>query len=1172
MITPPRVGLDQRDAIQIVDDLLVRRTGYLPEQQWLPSERGPDIALVQIFARYLQAIIQRLNQAPEKNKLAFLDLLGIQLIPAQAARAPIVFQLSPQAADSRAPAGTRLAAPPPPDSAQQVVFETERSTELAAARLQQVVSFWPGRDQYIDHSAAFVAGKSFQLFKKRLLQDTPHVLYLAHDSLLALAGESRLDVEFELTTPGSEPLDLIWEYWDGKLWRGFKAMHPTCLEANEEKLDGTGGLTRSGRFRLETDCAETAKTTVNGVDAFWIRGRLDEPLPPDPARVLPEVETIKISSEIARPLTLSWLPQSEAVPGETAEYDVRVKVEDEAGLPLEGILVELLSPPTTILSDTTDANGQVPFRSVPYDTETKTVTVSWNGVRGSQEFVLSDTSLVQEITFTLKVKGLRPDKAFSDGSNLDVTKPFYPLGLQPQPGSAFYFTNDELFGKPGANFKIYLQKTSTPQDQADVTSTPTGTVPAAPAEGGAVLGAVAAQTTIKTPLRHTLSWEYWNGDEWIPLRRHSNDPGKPNQKAAEDFSATGSIELTVPEDMAPTTVNDQKGLWMRVRLISGGFGFTQKVTWRDGTTTNEFTYVIPQPPAVSDFRLGYTWQYGPFHPEWVFAYNDFQYEDRTEEARWPGLVFQPYKPVSDVTPALYLGFDKKLPLDRLGIYFDIEEARDETRGPALVWEYWNGASWQDLFVEDETRDLRLPGILSFIGPQESQALARFGTSLFWLRGRLKEDGPPGEPTVNGIFPNAVWAVQRETIVDEPMGLSTGQPDQVFLFRQIPLLDGERLEVREVAGRRANVEWRIIAMEVLGPDRRIIQELEELLGREGPQTDIEKGDLRLRRDRNKKVTEVWVRWHSQQHLFFSGPNDRHYLVERARGRLLFGNGEQGKIPPAGAAIQARLYRSGGGSAGNVKANTITQILSAAPGVEAVFNPRPAEGGADAETLEALSLRGPQTLRHRGRALLPADYETMAREASPAVGFARAIPTQDAGGRQMPGWVTLLIIPESEEPLPWPSFGLREQVRQYIEAHAPASVAAASHIYVIGPDYLPVDIHATIAVLDPAEAGAVEQRARAALKQFLHPLRGGPQGRGWEPGRDVLLSDVASVLERVEGVDYVEELALLLNGGLQGERVKVAADRIAVAGEIRLKIIQGVIVQGVPLAPSPRRRDA
>ena len=51
-----------------------------------------------IFARYAQAVLQRLNQAPDKNKLAFLDTLGLGLVPAQAARTPLVFQLSAGAA------------------------------------------------------------------------------------------------------------------------------------------------------------------------------------------------------------------------------------------------------------------------------------------------------------------------------------------------------------------------------------------------------------------------------------------------------------------------------------------------------------------------------------------------------------------------------------------------------------------------------------------------------------------------------------------------------------------------------------------------------------------------------------------------------------------------------------------------------------------------------------------------------------------------------------------------------------------------------------------------------------------------------------------------------------------------------------------------------------------
>ena len=694
----------------------------------------------------------------------------------------------------------------------------------------------------------------------------------------------------------------------------------------------------------------------------------------------------------------------------------------------------------------------------------------------------------------------------------------------------------QIFSKPTAEVKIVVVRIETPQDS----STPTG---------GTVITAAATADGV-TPLHFVIAWEYWNGRQWYTLFQ-TTDEDKTG--LFKELNTPVIIDLTVPDDMVTIKVNDQDGLWMRARLVSGGFGFTQDIPLINGG--NNFKVIIPQPPALSDFRVGYTWQHGPFYPEHVLTYNDFQYEDRTVETKLPGQTFQPFKPVGDVTPALYLGFDKALPVDRLGIYFDIMEQRGDTLGPALLWQYWDGIAWQNLFVEDETRNFRLPGIAALIGPEESQPLARFDVPLHWLRAGLKEDRPPGAPTVNGIFPNAVWADQHQTIADEPMGASTGQSNQTFAFRQIPVLAGERIEVREVAGLRANVEWRIVAMELFGGDARVIQEIEAMLGAEGAQTDIEQGDLRLKHDRNKRVTEVWVRWQSQKDLFFSGPADRHYIVERARGSLLFGDGDRGKIPPAGAAILARQYRAGGGLAGNVPARAISQVLGPIGGIESTFNPSPAEGGADSETLERYSLRAPQTLRHRGRAIAPRDYETLAREASAAVAFARAIPTRDPSGRPIPGWVTVLIIPQSQEPRPWPSFGLREEVQKFIEARAPADLAAAEHIYVTGPDYQPIDVEATIVPLDPAEAGAVEQSARTALERFLHPIQGGPEGRGWELGRDVFVSDVASVLERVEGVDYVKELALLLNGVLQGERVKVAVDRIVVAGDIRLKLIEG-----------------
>jgi hypothetical protein len=208
-----------------------RSPGYLPGL--LPGARGFGAGLFEVTARYVEALLERREQAPGKNQLAFLDLLGIDLTPARPARAPVAFQLGENAPAVKLPARTQIAAPPPPEAQSQIVFETEQAVGLSAAAIKQVVSLWPGRDQYIDHSEAFVAGKPIRLFERADLEYTTHAVYIGHGTLLALTGEAELEVELELLTPGSEELEAIWEYWDGDVWLGFRVQETECLELDE---------------------------------------------------------------------------------------------------------------------------------------------------------------------------------------------------------------------------------------------------------------------------------------------------------------------------------------------------------------------------------------------------------------------------------------------------------------------------------------------------------------------------------------------------------------------------------------------------------------------------------------------------------------------------------------------------------------------------------------------------------------------------------------------------------------------------------------------------------------------------------------------------------------------------------------------------------------------------
>src|SRR5205823_8292047 len=108
--------------------------------------------------------------------------------------------------------------------------------------------------------------------------------------------------------------------------------------------------------------------------------------------------------------------------------------------------------------------------------------------------------------------------------------------------------------------------------------------------------------------------------------------------------------------------------------------------------------------------------------------------------------------------------------------------------------------------------------------------------------------------------------------------------------------------------------------------------------------------------------------------------RHYLLDHTTGVLTFGEGTHGMIPPPGTSNIVASYQSGGGAAGNVAVGAVAKIQSPLPGVASVVNPVAADGGAEAETVSQVKERGPQTLRHRQRAVSASDFEWLARQAA------------------------------------------------------------------------------------------------------------------------------------------------------------------------------------------------
>jgi hypothetical protein len=272
----PCTAVDPRSAADFEALLHERVPGYLPG--WSAEPGRPGSALLAIAGRLSAVVADRLNRAPEKNELAFLDMLGVSLLPAQPARVPVTFALRAGLGDSRVPAGTQVGASVPGVDG-PLIFETERDIALAAAPLVEVATVLPGTDQWASHTDDFGSRRPFTTFGGA--GPVAHELYLAHDVLFALDGDCEVQVQLELAAAARRPIATVWEYWDGDGWRGFAAFKPAMLAGDSDSIDGTRGLTRSGTVVLRVDGASAKQRVVNWIDSYWIRARCADPLTPD---------------------------------------------------------------------------------------------------------------------------------------------------------------------------------------------------------------------------------------------------------------------------------------------------------------------------------------------------------------------------------------------------------------------------------------------------------------------------------------------------------------------------------------------------------------------------------------------------------------------------------------------------------------------------------------------------------------------------------------------------------------------------------------------------------------------------------------------------------------------------------------------------------------------------
>jgi hypothetical protein len=323
--------IDKRTEDRLWCEFVSRAGNYIP--QWDPN-RNNDAgrALAKIyFEKMFIEVQQRLNSMPEKNKIAFLNYLGIDLLPAQSAETSVVFGLVPGTPENVAvTAGFEITGKGIDIEGKEkdASFQTVSDLSVSPALLTEIYSSNVKNDYVINHKEELTSGYPIYPFPNADTQEgslyivnnniQEHSFYIAHNQLLNISLTAKIILDIVITTGFQQDPSITvaeqneqiadeltqintwfkWEYFNGISW--------VSLGRIEE--DKTKGLTISGTIAIHKETiGEIKETIVNNTKARWIRCRYNDELSTEFNGTLPEFDIVTLSVETLSSIEPSML-------------------------------------------------------------------------------------------------------------------------------------------------------------------------------------------------------------------------------------------------------------------------------------------------------------------------------------------------------------------------------------------------------------------------------------------------------------------------------------------------------------------------------------------------------------------------------------------------------------------------------------------------------------------------------------------------------------------------------------------------------------------------------------------------------------------------------------------------------------------------------------------------
>lgn len=624
-------------------------------------------------------------------------------------------------------------------------------------------------------------------------------------------------------------------------------------------------------------------------------------------------------------------------------------------------------------------------------------------------------------------------------------------------------------------------------------------------------------------------WEYWNGQGWKKL---NVDKGGENFFTLTNNKDTHKkVEFLCPDDIEPTVIGAGSGHFIRARIAR-----------LENQFDNFSNYISPY---IHKVTVSYKYPDEGHVCREIFVKSNLDKKEidvvNNAEAKILTRILCEH-------PAMYICMSAPLAEGTIRLFMNIEEGAHRYN-PAVKWEYcadngMGGYKWKHMEIMDLTENFSHSETVTMIGKKDFKKISLFGKTGYFIRIVNIDDKYSSEknksielrPVIKGINFNAVKVAQKETHVPEYFSITRNEENKLCRLTETNATD-VTVWVNELGN--LNVNEQEIYLNAT--------------------SDIAQAEY----DELGNLEKLWIKWKPVSGLIGAGMGARVYEVDYSRGEVRFGDGKNGKIPPAQMNESIKIeYSICNGSEGNIAPFKIKGFLSDIDKISDVKNPGPIMGGVDMETIDRAASRTFSQVSGGNRLVSLSDFEDSICFNDRNIYKVKCMPHMDENSEPCVGITSIAVLPVDYMQGYEKFQGIKNHIWKFIDDKAPVTLYRSSKIKIFEVGYVQTSVGVDVVIDDFNSYQGVYKEIRERLEKFLNPVHGNFARRGWEIGefpRKELIYNYIKVVKNIRWIKKINIFTKMVTSKgkkeIDFEKVKENKFVVPVFGEPEINISVG-----------------